>query len=523
MKRQAISFTYALAAVLIALLILLSLTGGGVRFANAAASPYSSAIEDLRKDESFDVNAYPTTSGDYSLHVIQLAESEQGELLIYTYQPAARQDVRACTICIAREMDNSTGLGFKDYALEYLNSDDVFFKYRVKDFELKPDAIRYYNISNILRPFNSDIDPPLADGQLETEVPNKVAQFWTACTLNGSVTYTVQASEVVEITQKVVGYCTYDDGLYLGWGAMQGVTNAYFVAFDTDRPIDKLISADISFWAQKAKFYVCGNMAAHGHDYLYDMHEVESFVYGSDMDVGENTVYKPPLTINHTDKFSNEGGGNWIGRPANTYTWNRIRSTSDFISDNNNKDYVLTASGEQQLSDTKWVLNFYEAHDRYFYNNVWLSFIPGVTKIPGVADGEAQFEFAYDVMLLRLEFETNGERYNLGVVDNKQTGTMQFNDPVYKGGCAASWNWLNVLPWWAWLLIFPAGVIVAIVLVCLIVRLVTLPFRKLSAHRNRKRIEREVLREQEARDNAKTKHTKGSTGKKRAKRKGKRK
>ncbi len=523
MKRQAISFTYALAAVLIALLILLSLTGGGVRFANAAASPYSSAIEDLRKDESFDVNAYPTTSGDYSLHVIQLAESEQGELLIYTYQPAARQDVRACTICIAREMDNSTGLGFKDYALEYLNSDDVFFKYRVKDFELKPDAIRYYNISNILRPFNSDIDPPLADGQLETEVPNKVAQFWTACTLNGSVTYTVQASEVVEITQKVVGYCTYDDGLDLGWGAMQGVTKAYFVAFDTDRPIDKLISADISFWAQKAKFYVCGNMAAHGHDYLYDMHEVESFVYGSDMDVGENTVYKPPLTINHTDKFSNEGGGNWIGRPANTYTWNRIRSTSDFISDNNNKDYVLTASGEQQLSDTKWVLNFYEAHDRYFYNNVWLSFIPGVTKIPGVADGEAQFEFAYDVMLLRLEFETNGERYNLGVVDNKQTGTMQFNDPVYKGGCAASWNWLNVLPWWAWLLIFPAGVIVAIVLVCLIVRLVTLPFRKLSAHRNRKRIEREVLREQEARDNAKTKHTKGSTGKKRAKRKGKRK
>lgn len=523
MKRQAISFTYALAAVLIALLILLSLTGGGVRFANAAASPYSSAIEDLRKDESFDVNAYPTTSGDYSLHVIQLAESEQGELLIYTYQPAARQDVRACTICIAREMDNSTGLGFKDYALEYLNSDDVFFKYRVKDFELKPDAIRYYNISNILRPFNSDIDPPLADGQLETAVPNKVAQFWTACTLDGSVTYTVQASEVVEITQKVVGYCTYDDGLDLGWGAMQGVTKAYFVAFDTDRPIDKLISADISFWAQKAKFYVCGNMAAHGHDYLYDMHEVESFVYGSDMDVGENTVYKPPLTINHTDKFSNEGGGNWVGRPANTYTWNRIRSTSDFISDNNNKDYVLTASGEQQLSDTKWVLNFYEAHDRYFYNNVWLSFIPGVTQIPGVADGEAQFEFAYDVMLLRLEFETNGERYNLGVVDNKQTGTMQFNDPVYKGGCAASWNWLNILPWWAWLLIFPTGVIVAIVLVCLIVRLVTLPFRKLSAHRNRKRIEREILREQEARDNAKTKHTKGSTGKKRAKRKGKRK
>ena len=74
------------------------MTGGGAQTASAAASPYSDALEDLRKDETFDVSEYPATSGDYSLHVIQLAESEQGELLIYVYQPAARSDVQAWTM-----------------------------------------------------------------------------------------------------------------------------------------------------------------------------------------------------------------------------------------------------------------------------------------------------------------------------------------------------------------------------------------------------------------------------------------
>jgi len=487
MVRQANKFTYAIAAFLIALLIIPLMAGGGAQFASAAASSYSDVIEDLHRDKKFTVDDYPANNNDYSLQVIQIAESADGELFIYVYQPCGlRYGLKASSINIARQLNNSEDLHFDNYTLTLLNSTGVFYKYKVNAFEIKKTAVRYYNISNILRPFNSNIDKPLADGQTETEVPNAVGQLWTAETVNDNVTYTLLSSEVIEITQKVVGYCLYDDGMNLGWGAMQGATKAYFVAFDTDRPINKLISADISFRAQKVKFYVCGNQSEHTHDYLYDMHDLETVCYGIDTDYGANTVHKPPLTIKHTEKFSNEGGGNWAGRPANTYTWNRIRKTTDFISDNSNKDYTLTDSSEQQLSDTKWVLNFYEAHDRYFYDNVWLSFIPGVTKIPGAADGEAQFEFAYDVMILRLEFETNGERYNLGVVDNRQTGNEQFNEYIGGGsGCAASWEWLKILPWWAWLLI----VIAAIVVIVILVKLVTLPFRRRggsSAKRNRR-------------------------------------
>lgn len=456
---------------IIIILIIALMTGVGARIARADTSSYTSAVEDLYKDVNFEPEKYPIVTDDYSLNVIQIAESKESELLIYVYQPAGDKGITAKSINIAKQPNGADNLSFKNYRLNYLNSAGVFFKYLVTGFELETTTTRNYNISNILRSYNSEIDGKPSEGQTVTEVPNKVGQLWTVTTTaNGEVKYVMDTTEVIEITQKVVGYCLYDDGLNVGWGAMQGATKAYFVAFDTDKPIDKLISAELSFWAQKSKFKVCGNQAAHDHDYLYDMHDVETICYGVDTDYGENTVHEPPLTIKHTQKFSNQGGGNWVGRPANRYEWNRIRSTSDFISDNNNDKYTLTGSDKQKLSDTKWVLNFYEAHDRYLFNNVWLSFIPGVTQIPGVGDGEAQFEFAYDVSILRLEFETEGRHYNLGVVDNKQTGNEQFGEPIINGGC----NALLGLKWWAWLII----VIVSPVTIFVVFKLLKKVFTK---------------------------------------------
>lgn len=87
----------------------------------------------------------------------------------------------------------------------------------------------------------------------------------------------------------------------------------------------------------------------------------------------------------------------------------------------------MTSGGTSDISNTKWVLNFYEAQDKYKLDNVWLSFMPGFTKIPSIADAECELNNVYDVEILRLEFETDGKTYNLGVVDNKQTGG---SDPI---------------------------------------------------------------------------------------------
>ena len=45
-------------------------------------------MEDLLKDENFGRNAYPAVADDYSLKIIQIAESSDKELFIYVYQPS---------------------------------------------------------------------------------------------------------------------------------------------------------------------------------------------------------------------------------------------------------------------------------------------------------------------------------------------------------------------------------------------------------------------------------------------------
>ena len=177
----------------------------------AATSSYSDVLDDLQTDGGFDVSEYPETADKYGMQVIQIAESTGGELFIYVYQPKPEgqtKELRASSINIAREMDNSVGLGFQNYELEYLNSNGVFYKYKVKGFELRADALRYYNISQIMRPFDEDLDdsPEDENGNTISEVPYAVEQFWTAATVNGEVSYTMVTTETVTIENKYVGF-----------------------------------------------------------------------------------------------------------------------------------------------------------------------------------------------------------------------------------------------------------------------------------------------------------------------------
>lgn len=470
---------YITAAILLAVLFLFAfITGGGMSNAYAAVTfvtSYSGVLEDLEKDENFNGSEYVRDESDYSLNVIQIAESTDGELFIYVYQPSSTLiDLRATTVVLSQTIGDS--LSPRNYNLLLIDKYNVFYKYKVEGLTVKSDTVRYYELTNILRCYNPDIDGKPAAGQTISEVPNKVAQLWTVETKNDTVTYSVLASEVITVTQKVVGYCYYDDGLDLGWGAMEGLTKAYFVAFDTDRPIDKLISADLIFFATRVKCKYCGNTAAHDHGTFYDFGE------GEYIDFGTGVYNDKPLTITHTDKFNNQGGGNWAGRPANKYTWNRIRTTKNFIADNNNKNHQLTAGSESELLNTKWVLNFYEVQDKYKLNNVWLSFIPGVNLINGVADGEAELNSVFEVQILRLEFETNGNPYNLGVIDNKQTGNEQYNEIKGNGGGC---NCLSILPWWAWLLFVLLFPLIVWIVFKFIKWLIKLPFKKLKERRKK--------------------------------------
>lgn len=51
--------------------------------ASADVISYTNVLDDLKKDENFDINDYPTNFSDYSLNVIQIAEGSSGELFVY--------------------------------------------------------------------------------------------------------------------------------------------------------------------------------------------------------------------------------------------------------------------------------------------------------------------------------------------------------------------------------------------------------------------------------------------------------
>ena len=115
--------------------------------------------------------------------------------------------------------------------------------------------------------------------------------------------------------------------------------------------------------------------------------------------------------------MEHNGGGLFAG----TYTWDRIETVDEFIAENEGWQNVysgaiidvnvankITEEGKAALQGKKWVLRF--AETSYSLNSGYGS-VTSFSTLVG------------DVTILRLKFETDGKVFNLGVVDNKQTGS----------------------------------------------------------------------------------------------------
>ena len=138
------------------LLALIAYLGMGFSHTQAYADEqisYTNVLEDLTKDESFNVEDYPAIADDYSLQVIQIAESVNGELFVYVYQPSdATKDLTATTIRMSQSIGENAK--WKDYDLTLLNTEGVLDKYRVEGITILSDVVRYYDIAAIHRAFD---------------------------------------------------------------------------------------------------------------------------------------------------------------------------------------------------------------------------------------------------------------------------------------------------------------------------------------------------------------------------------
>ena len=357
----------------------------------AQTNGYSEVLYDLEKSENFYMSDYPARKGDYSLNVITLAESEDNELFVYVYQPSGEgKNLRASSINIS--LGTGDDLSYKNYKLRLINSEEVFYKYAVEGLTVSLLPERYYSISSIFRPFDEEIDEQAEDGNKITEVVYEVAKQYCFTSKDGAPYVEVVDIQTIEITDKFVGFVRYSDGFKLYVGAC----DSHFVAFNTDKPMDKLLEADVYYTSQS-------------YSYSFVTLVGESHTFGEKQN---NYAY-----LTYTDRVEHNGGGLFAG----TYTWDRIETVDEFLAENEGWQNVysgaiidinvgseITEEGKAALKGKKWVLRF--AETGYSLNSGYGS-VTSFSTLVG------------DVTILRLKFETNGEVYNLGVIDNKQTGS----------------------------------------------------------------------------------------------------
>ena len=349
------------------LILIVVSTVSGTSVSSAESIIYSSVLEDLKKDASFNENLYPTIDTDNSLEVLQIAESSSGELFIYIYQPAAKYTATSIDFSTTSD-ENGDFIFFYNYKLRLLSQSGVFSKYLVENFEVADDEVRYYNITDVYRTFDETVDEqPSGDGNITTEVAYAVGQLWAAETKDGNVEYSCVVTDVLEVTAKYVGFLRYEDGFFLSGSSC----DSHYIAFSTDKFIENLYEAEVTY-TQKFGTKIFGSTS-----------------YGD--------LEKKYIVIDYTDVAVSTD--NVLFKD---YSWDRVQSTKDFLLIEGDK---LTDAAKTSIANCDWILRF--AETPYVYGTL------------GLAETFCRIE---NVSLLRLKFESFGKVYNLGVVDNKTTG-----------------------------------------------------------------------------------------------------
>lgn len=419
MKRYSIHVVFAL------LLLIMSVFGGRYTLsAFADATQYTSALHDLQTDKNFMPSAYPDNPNDITIQLIQIAESENGELFVYTYQPCQKT-----TYLIATELNMSLSAsvdGTDLYPLELINVSGTLCKYKVDGVRVSPAAVRYYNITSIYREWIKGIDKEPDNDNTTNEVAYPIGKIYIAETVDGKPSYSQKTVDVIEITDSYVGSVRYLNKSFFYADAC----DCFFIAFTTDRPMHALYEADVEF------------------DY---------YPYTCVVDRNgqlQNGTFRPQLSNAKEDiaQLKADGATDVVlnGIKTKHYTWKWIHSGKDFKAAEN-----LSEEQAANIPDDYWVL-------RFFASELSMSPVGG-----GLLNPSAYSVRGYmpsDIAILRLKYEYMGKVYDLGAVSDKVTGGKpNMNAP---GAVRDFFTWLAEMlgiPVWAAKALF-FGVLALVVL-----------------------------------------------------------
>lgn len=369
----------------------------GVRLACAETDE---VLTDLQRDKEFNADNYTYCPELTSLEVITVAEGEGEQLFIYVYNPSMNPLYNATYIRMSYTIGNSYSPS--DYALNLVSSSGVFQKYYVKDFTVKRDRLRYYDVTCIFRKFVDGVDE---DCETETknhvrQVSFEVAKCYTACTLNGEVTYECEEVQTVTITSKYGSTLEYENGFRFAFFTYTTYsTYSHVIAFSTDWDIDKLLSARIEYSTQSYR------VRDKGVGYLRNEAE-----YGEPVMAEPVTIYADDVGTNNPTHFWNE-----------KFTWKRIQSSVDYLKEyENNGGIFINETDKDLIAKEQWVLAFTETE--FTEEKGWALILDQLETWT-----ERKGTIIDNVSVMSLGFIADGKTYNLGVVDNYQSIN---NEPI---------------------------------------------------------------------------------------------
>ena len=129
-------------------------------FISSTVDTYT-VIQDFSQAENFDMAKYPVVTGDYSLSLIQIAESEKGQLYVYVYRPSGAGAKNYATEIRLEMPVDGVETSPADYKLQLLSTSGTLDKYVVSGVSVRSDAVRYYSVVQLARGEMSEIRFPV--------------------------------------------------------------------------------------------------------------------------------------------------------------------------------------------------------------------------------------------------------------------------------------------------------------------------------------------------------------------------
>lgn len=375
-----------------------------------AKESYSSVVDDLSKDESFTEKDYPIDTDNYSIDIIEIAESKDNELIIYIYNPSMILDVDR--IFLSYTNDESVTKDYIVYDLEEVSSHNALEKHIVKDFNFsKDDKTRIYSVSMLQRKFNNFYDTSGINTINYVAIDVNTSWIFEEDDY-GNIYVDKSGIKTIKITNKYGGRIRYLEGWYL---AKQS-TDSHYIAFSTDYKIEDLLEAKVSFDytnVVRTGYLFCHKIPEMTFTWSwgYEIYQQEPKSTLERVYVEENKT-EEQFKNNHIELSKEEVFKVGEGLFCENYEYARIQTVSDFLA-YEQKEKLTEFDNDliKNIRNKQWVLRYYESN--YLYNEYW-NFLKGSESMRW----EEMYTHISNLAILELTFEVKGVKYILPTIDN---------------------------------------------------------------------------------------------------------